>query len=125
MRSLQSTQRANQLWQIEASLVDALCANGRSTVYACIDTHTRQSIGLVSQARESEAVALLLHRAIAAWGVPEAIATDNTSNLVAHETKQLMLSLGIDHQVSNAYSPQTKGHVERLMRTFPRGHKLD
>jgi putative transposase len=118
--ALQYIQRPNQLWQIDASPVDALCVDGRHSVYVCIDIFTRRAVLLISRTPKAAAVAQLLRKAIIAWGVPEAIKTDNGSDFVAHDTKRLMLSLGIEHQLSDAYSPQQKGHVERFIGTFQR-----
>jgi len=108
----------NQLWQIDASPVDALCVDGRHTIYACIDIFTRRTVFLVSRTPKASAVALLLRKAILAWGVPLQIKTDNGSDFVAHDTKRLFLSLGIEMELSDAYSPQQKGHVERVIKTF-------
>jgi putative transposase len=118
--ALQHIQRPNQLWQIDASPVDALCVDGRHSVYVCIDIFTRRAVLLISRTPKAAAVAQLLRKAILAWGIPEAIKTDNGSDFVAHDTKRLMLSLGIEHQLSDAYSPQQKGHVERFIGTFQR-----
>lgn len=116
--ALRHIQRPNQLWQIDASPADALCVDARHSIYVCVDIFTRRSILLVSRTPKAAAVALLLRKAIMAWGVPEVIKTDNGSDFVAHDTKRLMLSLGIEHELSDAYSPQQKGHVERFIRTF-------
>lgn len=110
----------NQLWQIDASPVDALCVDGRYTVYACIDIATRRTIFSLSRTPRASAVALLIRKAILAWGVPEQIKTDNGSDFVARDTKRLFASLDIDMELSDAYSPEQKGHVERVIGTFQR-----
>ncbi|MBL8575090.1 MAG: transposase [Hyphomicrobiaceae bacterium] len=108
----------NALWMIDASPVDALCTDGRHHVYACIDIATRRTILYISQTPRAEAVGLLLRRAILGWGVPDKIKTDNGSDFVARSTARLMASLGIEAEKSDAYSPQQKGHVERVIKTF-------
>lgn len=108
----------NALWQIDASPVDALCVDGRHTIYACIDIATRRTVLYVSRTPRASAVALLIRKAIMAWGVPDTIKTDNGSDFVAEDTKRLFASLGIEMQLSDAYSPQQKGHVERVIKTF-------
>ncbi|ESY41930.1 integrase [Mesorhizobium sp. LNJC384A00] len=108
----------NQLWQIDASPVDALCTDGRHSVYACIDIATRRSIWLLSRTPRASAVALLIRKAILEWGVPEVIKTDNGSDFVAKDTSRLFVSLGIEAETSDAYSPEQKGHVERVIKTF-------
>lgn len=61
----------NEMWQIDASPVDALCVDGRHSVYACIDIATRRIILLLSRTPRASAVALLIRKAIMAWGVPD------------------------------------------------------
>lgn len=116
--SLRHISQPNMLWQIDASPVDALCTDGRHSIYACIDIFSRRTILLVSKTPRASAVALLLRKAIMAWGVPSAIKTDNGADFVARDTKRLFLSLDIEPDVSDAYSPQQKGHIERFIKTF-------
>lgn len=111
----------NQLWQIDASPVDALCVDGRHSVYACIDIATRRTIFSLSRTPRASAVALLIRKAILAWGVPDTIKTDNGSDFVAQDTQRLFAALGIEMELSDAYSPEQKGHVERVIRTFQHG----
>ncbi|MER8990451.1 transposase family protein [Mesorhizobium sp. M0678] len=112
----------NQMWQIDASPVDALCIDGRHSIYACIDIATRRMIFHVSRTPRASAVALLIRKAIIAWGVPDLVKTDNGSDFVARDTERLFASLGIEVEKSHAYTPQEKGHVERGIRTFQ--HKV-
>lgn len=116
--SLRHVTAPNKLWQIDASPVDALCVEGRQNIYACIDIATRRTILFVSQTPRASAVALLIRKAILAWGLPETIKTDNGSDFVAHDTRRLFSSIGVEMELSDAYSPQQKGHVERVIKTF-------
>jgi len=108
----------NALWMIDASPVDVLCTDGRHSMYGCIDIATRRFVITVSKTPRASAVALMIRKAILAWGVPETIKTDNGSDFVARDTRRLFASLGIEMDVSDAYSPQQKGHIERAIRTF-------
>lgn len=110
--------RLNELWQIDASPVDALCADGRYSVYLCVDIFSRRLAVYVSKTPRAEAVALLMRRAILAWGVPERVHTDNGSDFVAKSTQRLFAALGIEVELSRPFQPQEKGHVERAVRTF-------
>lgn len=110
----------NQLWQIDASPVDALCVDGRHAVYACIDIATRRTVWSLSKTPRAAAVALLIRKAVLAWGVPDQIKTDNGSDFVAQDTQRLFASLDIEAELSDAYSPEQKGHVERAIGTFQR-----
>ncbi|TIW27771.1 MAG: integrase [Mesorhizobium sp.] len=115
---LRHVSEPNQLWQIDASPVDALCVDGRYSVYACIDIATRRTIWLLSKTPRASAVALLIRKAILEWGVPDKIKTDNGSDFVARDIQRLFASLGIEFELSDPYQPQQKGHVERVIGTM-------
>lgn len=110
--------RPNQMWMIDASPVDALCVDGRWSMYACVDVATRRYIIMFSRTPRSEAVLLLLRRAILEWGKPEVVKTDNGSDFVAVATVRLFNDLDIAPDTSKAYSPAEKGIVERAIKTF-------
>ncbi|WP_020179681.1 DDE-type integrase/transposase/recombinase [Methylopila sp. M107] len=110
--------RPNQLWMIDASPIDALCVDGRHSIYACIDIATRRTLLYVSRTPRAAAVAMLIRLAILAWGAPREIKTDNGSDFVARGTKRLFDSLDIRQTLSDPYTPQQKGHVERVIKTF-------
>lgn len=108
----------NALWQIDASPVDALCVDGRHAIYVCIDVWSRRLILFISKTPRAEAVQLLMRKAILAWGVPDAVKTDNGSDFVARATVRLFAKLQIEAIRSDAFSPHQKGFVERHIRTF-------
>lgn len=110
--------RLNELWQIDASPADVMCVDGRHSVYLCVDIFSRRLIIYVSKTPRAEAVALLIRRAILAWGVPERVHTDNGSDFTAKSTQRLFAALGIEVELSRPFQPQEKGHVERAVRTF-------
>ncbi|MEO0496296.1 MAG: DDE-type integrase/transposase/recombinase [Pseudomonadota bacterium] len=116
--SLKHITEPNALWQIDASPVDALCLDGRHSLYCCVDIATRRMIMTVSRTPRASAVMSMLRKAILAWGVPDTIKTDNGSDFVARDTKRLFAAIGIEMDLSDAYSPEQKGHVERAIRTF-------
>lgn len=108
----------NALWQIDASPVDALCVDGRHSIYVCIDVWSRRLILYVSKTPRSEAVQQLMRKAILAWGLPDAVKTDNGSDFVARATVRLFAKLQVEAIRSAAFSPWQKGFVERSIRTF-------
>lgn len=115
---LRHVTEANALWQIDASPWDALCVDGRHSIYASIDIATRRVSLTLSRTPRASAVALLMRKAIVAWGVPKAVQTDNGSDFTARDTERLFHSLGIEPLICDAYSPEQKGHVERVIKTF-------
>lgn len=112
--------RLNELWQIDASPADALCQDGRHSIYVCVDVWSRRMITFVSRTPRAEAVGLLLKKALLAWGVPERIKTDNGSDFVARATKRLLAALKIEVETSAPFSPEQKGVVERAIGTLQR-----
>ena len=108
----------NALWMIDASPVDALCVDGRHSMYACIDIATRRLVITLSKTPRASAVALLIRKSTLKWGVATIIKTDNGSDFVAIATKRLFDNLDITPDISDAYTPEQKGHVERVIKTF-------
>ncbi|SFZ85966.1 Mu transposase, C-terminal [Devosia enhydra] len=108
----------NALWMVDASPMDALCIDGRHSIYACIDVATRRLAITVSRTPRASAVALLVRKAALAWGVPRQIRTDNGSDFVARDTKRLLAALNIEIEVCPPYAPEHKAHVERAIKTF-------
>ena len=113
-----AAERLNELWMIDASPADVLCVDGRHSVYLCIDSFSRRLIVYVSKTPRAEAVALLMRRAILAWGVPERVKTDNGSDFTAKSTQRLFGALDIEVELSAPFSPEQKGMIERAVRTF-------
>ncbi|CDP54035.1 Transposase and inactivated derivative [Devosia sp. DBB001] len=107
-----------QLWMIDASPVDALCVDGRHSIYIAIDVATRRIVILVSRTPRASAVGLMIRKATLKWGVPQQIKTDNGSDFVAEQTKRLFRHLDIEALVSQKYTPTEKAHVERVIKTF-------
>lgn len=112
--------RLNELWQIDASPADALCKDGRHSIYVCVDVFSRRMIVSVSRTPRADAVGLLLKKALMAWGVPERIKTDNGSDFVARATRRLLAALRIETETSAPFSPEQKGVVERAIGTLQR-----
>lgn len=110
----------NQMWMIDASPVDALCTDGRHSIYACIDVASRRTVITLSKTPRASAVGLMMRKAILKWGVAKIVKTDNGSDFVAIATKQLFANLAIEPDVCDAYSPEQKAHVERVIGTFQR-----
>lgn len=108
----------NALWMIDASPVDVLCLDGRYSMYANLDVAPRRYVITLSKTPRASAVGLLLRKSILKWGAARIIKTDNGSDFVAVATQRLFADLDIEADVSDAYSPEQKGHVERVIKTF-------
>lgn len=108
----------NQLWMIDASPVDALCIDGRYTIYAAIDVATRRICFTLSKTPRASAVLIMLRKALMLWGAPRTIKTDNGSDFKAKETQRFFAATDIDPDPSDAYCPDQKPYVERVIGTF-------
>lgn len=112
--------RLNELWEIDASPADMLTTDGRHALYVCIDVWSRRMIITVTKTPRAEAVALLMRKALLAWGVPELVKTDNGSDFTARATRRLFAALGIETETAAPFSPEQKGVVERAIGTVQR-----
>lgn len=113
--------RTNQLWEIDASPADVLLTDGRHSIYAVVDIHTRRMLVTVSKTAKTSAVLLLMRKAILAWGAPNILRTDNGSDFTSYEFKRNLTALGIDQDITAPFSPEQKGSVERAIGTLQRG----
>jgi transposase InsO family protein len=113
-------ERLNQQWQIDASPADALCVDGRYSIYAIIDVWSRRVLFSVSKTAKTEASLLLVRKAILEWGMPETIKTDNGADFISKRFKLTLASLGIEQEISPPYSPEKKAFVERVIGTMQR-----
>lgn len=115
----------NQLWQIDASPCDVMTVDGgktgkqgRPNLYACIDVYSRRAMFLVSTTPTASALGLLIRKALLAWGVPDAIKSDNGADFTAKHIVRLLDNLGIHHDLCTPFQPQQKGMVERVFKTL-------
>lgn len=113
-------ERMNQQWQIDASPADAICSDGRYSIYAIIDIWSRRALFSVSKTAKTDGSLLLVRKAIMEWGIPESIKTDNGADFVSKRFKLALLSLGIEQEISPPFSPEKKAFVERVIGTMQR-----
>ncbi len=113
--------RPNQLWEIDASPADVLLLDGRYSIYAVVDIYTRRMMVSVTKTPKTSAVLALVRRAILTWGVPDILRTDNGADFVSYEFKRAMSALAIHQDITDPFSPEQKGSVERAIGTLQRG----
>lgn len=115
--------RPNQLWEMDSTPGDVLLAdNRRHAVIAVIDVGTRRRMFMVASSSRSGAIMALIRRAIAAWGVPEAIKTDNGKDYTANQLEVALAGLNIAHPLCTPFSPHQKPHIERAIGALMREH---
>jgi putative transposase len=113
----------NQMWQMDSTPGDVMLVDGkRHAVIGVIDVYTRRRMFIVSRTSKSGAIMSLIRRAIAAWGVPQAIKTDNGSDYVAHQLDAALLGLDIQHPLCPPFTPQAKPHIERAIGALMHEH---
>lgn len=115
--------RPNQLWQTDLFTFVLKRQNRRLYLVGFMDDHSRFLVGYGLHASASGALVLeVLRSAIASYGVPEEILTDNGPQYVTWRgTSQFSKELqqqGIRQVVSRPKHPQTLGKIERFWGTL-------
>ena len=111
--------KPNQLWQTDLFTFVLKRQNRRVYLVAFMDDHSRFITGYGLHASQSAALVLeVVRAAIAAYGVPEEILTDNGSQYVTWRGKSQFTreleKLGIKQIVARPRRPQTLGKIERF-----------
>jgi transposase InsO family protein len=115
--------RPNQLWQTDLFTFILKRQNRRLYLVGFMDDHSRFLVGYGLHASASGALVLeVLRSAIASYGVPEEILTDNGPQYVTWRgqsqfSKELQQQ-GIRQVVSRPKHPQTLGKIERFWGTL-------
>lgn len=115
--------RPNQLWQTDLFTFILKRQNRRLYLVGFMDDHSRFVVGYGLHASASSALVLeVLRAAIASYGLPEEILTDNGPQYVTWRGKsQFSKELeqqGIRQVVSRPKHPQTLGKIERFWGTL-------
>ena len=115
--------RPNQLWQTDLFTFVLKRQNRRLHLVGFMDDHSRYIVGYGLHASASTALVLeVLRSAIASYGAPEEILTDNGPQYVTWRGKsQFSRELeqqGIRQLISRPKHPQTLGKVERFWGTL-------
>ena len=114
---------ANQLWQTDLFTFTLKRQNRRVYLVAFMDDHSRFITGYGLHASQSSAMVLeIVRAAIAAYGTPQEMLTDNGSQYVTWRGtsafRREMDKRGIKHIVAKPQRPQTLGKIERFWGTL-------
>jgi transposase InsO family protein len=98
---------------------------GRAYVHTVIDDHSRVAYAEICP-DETAATAIGVLRRATAWFaergvIVERVLSDNGSAYKSHAWRQACIQLGIVHQRTRPYHPQTNGKIERFHRTLADG----
>ena len=115
--------RPNQLWQTDLFTFILKRQNRRVYLVAFLDDHSRFIVGYGLHASQSTALVLeVLRAAIAGFGTPEEILTDNGTQYVTWRGKSAFTreceKRGIQQIVASPRRPQTLGKIERFWGTL-------
>jgi hypothetical protein len=115
--------RPNQLWQTDLFTFMLKRQNRRVYLVAFLDDHSRFVVGYGLHASQSSALVLeVLRAAIASFGTPQEVLTDNGSQYVTWRGKSAFAKelekRGIRQVVAAPRRPQTLGKVERFWGTL-------
>jgi transposase InsO family protein len=115
--------RPNQLWQTDLFTFVLKRQNRRVYLVAFMDDHSRFLVGYGLHASQSAALVLEVFRAaLASYGAPEEVLTDNGSQYVTWRGKSAFTKelekRGVRQVVASPRHPQTLGKVERFWGTL-------
>jgi transposase InsO family protein len=115
--------RPNQLWQTDLFTFLLKRQNRRVYLVAFLDDHSRFLVSFGLHASQSTALVLEVFRAaVAAYGSPEEVLTDNGAQYVTWRGESAfhkeLKQRGIRHIVAAPRHPQTLGKVERFWGTL-------
>jgi transposase InsO family protein len=115
--------RPNQLWQTDLFTFILKRQNRRVYLVAFLDDHSRFLVSFGLHASQSTALVLEVFRAaVAAYGSPEEVLTDNGAQYVTWRGESAfhkeLKQRGIRHIVAAPRHPQTLGKIERFWGTL-------
>jgi transposase InsO family protein len=115
--------RPNQLWQTDLFTFVLKRQNRRVYLVAFLDDHSRFLVGYGLHASQSAALVLEVFRAaLAGYGPPEEVLTDNGSQYVTWRGKSAfskeLEKRGVRQVVASPRHPQTLGKIERFWGTL-------
>lgn len=113
--------RLNQLWEMDGTPADWELVGGRYNASVVIDVFGRRPMIQFSKTPNTETNKQLLRTAVLAWGVPEAVGTDNGTDYKSREMRLFLDEMGIDHRICDPFSPWQKPHVESFIKTYLHG----
>lgn len=110
----------NDLWEMDGTKADLLLADGkRWSLTVVVDVGSRDALVRLSPTARAAVVMGLTRRAMAEWGKPRTLKTDNGSDYTAEQYELGLTQIDPDmHVLCDPYQPQQKPHVERFIGTL-------
>ena len=116
----QAVMRLNQVWELDSTPADVMCADGRHAIVGALDVWSRRGRLLVVPVSRATAICALLRRCLIDWGVPETVRTDGGRDYTSAHLARVLADLGVSHDICPPYTPEAKPFVERFLGTVTR-----
>lgn len=113
--------RINQLWELDSTPTDVHLTDGRYSIIGAIDIYSRRPVVILQPTSNSEAVCLLIRKAMMTFGVPEAVKIDNGKDYKSKRVTSVFQALGIKTLIAPPFSGDAKPSIERFFRTWSHG----
>ena len=92
--------------------------SGYEYLLTIMDPVTRFPEAIPLRAITAKAVVTALIKFFTTFGLPKTVQSDQGSNFTSKLFQQAMVQLGIKHEMSSAYHPQSQGAIERFHQTL-------
>ena len=116
----QAVIRLNQVWELDSTPADVMCADGRHAIVGAMDVWSRRGRLLVVPVSRATAICALLRRCLIDWGVPETVRTDRGKDYTSAHLARVLADLGVTHDICPPYTPEAKPFIERFLGTVTR-----
>ena len=112
--------RLNQVWELDSTPADVMCADGRHAIVGAMDVWSRRGRLLVVPVSRATAICALLRRCLIDWGVPEMVRTDRGKDYTSAHLARVLADLGVTHDICPPRTPEAKPFIERFFGTVTR-----
>ena len=102
-------------WGIDFMTCDPPSSRGHGYIIVAVDYFTKWAEAMPTFNNKGQTTALLFFNHFIAWvGVPQAIVTNHGKHFCNHMMSELTTKLGLLHDNSTPYYPQSNGQVEAI-----------
>ncbi len=92
--------------------------SGHQYVLTLMCAATRFPEAVPLRTLKAQAIVKEIVKFCSTFGLPKVIQTDRGTNFTSKMFSQVLKELGVDHQLSSAYHPESQGALERFHQTF-------
>ncbi|XP_069945022.1 uncharacterized protein [Cherax quadricarinatus] len=92
--------------------------SGNQYLFTIMDKVTRYPEAIPMRSINTKAILKALTKFISCFGIPKTIQSDQGTNFTAKAFREVLTRLGIIHNLSTAYHPQSQGALERFHQTL-------